>query len=30
MDLGYGFTKGRNKVSKQKVQYSLHLDFEIN
>ena len=30
MDLGYGFTKGRNKVSKQKIQYWLHLDYEIN
>ena len=30
MDLGHGFTKGRNKVSKQKIQYWLHLDSEIN
>lgn len=30
MDLGYGFTKGNNKVSKQKVQFWLHLDYEIN
>ena len=30
MDLGYGFTKGSNKVSRQKVQYWLHLDYEIN
>ncbi len=30
MDLGYGFTKGRNKVLKQKIQFWLHLDYEIN
>lgn len=30
MDLGYGFTKGRNKVLKRKIQYWLHLDYEIN
>lgn len=30
MDLGYGFTKGNNKVSKQEVQFWLHLDYEIN
>ena len=30
MDLGYGFTKGINKVLKQKIQYWLHVDYEIN
>ena len=30
MDLGYGFTKGNNKIYKQKVQFWLHLDYEIN
>lgn len=30
MDLGFGFTKGTNRVSKQKVQYWLHVDMDIN
>lgn len=30
MDLGYGFIKGRNKVLKKKIQYWLHLNYEIN
>lgn len=30
MNLGHGFIMGINKVSKQKVQFWLHLDYDIN
>lgn len=30
MNLEHGFIKGINKVSKQKVQFWLHLDYDIN
>lgn len=30
MDLGYGFIRGTNKISKQKVQYWLHTHEDIN
>lgn len=30
MDLGHGFVKGINKVSKQKIQCWLHPNYEIN
>ena len=29
MDLGYGFTSGTNRISKQKVCYWLHTDNDI-
>ena len=29
MDLGYGFTSGINRISKQKVCYWLHTDSDI-
>lgn len=30
MNLGHGFVKGNNKITKQKVQYWLHVEKEIN
>ena len=30
MDLGHGFIQGKNKVSKQKIQFWLHIDYDIN
>ena len=30
MDMGYGFTKGVNRISRQKVQYWMHTEKEID